>query len=156
MSTTIIAVKWTAIPALNRLFIEAIHQHFTYFPVSYRHQVIRDHRPLKLLMAAINPRRIILTAYHDGAMVGYAIGSVPTNGVGQLYWLYVAPERRGENTGLALLSRMLKLQQQRGAHQVILSTHDHRRYYERQGFTQIETRHVDGVDLDIMSFRMGR
>ena len=111
---------------LNRLFSQAVEQHFTYFPAAYRRQVIRDHRPLKLFLAALNPRRILLTAYHDGALVGYAIGSVPHDGVGQLYWLYVEPHRRGENTGLALLSRMLKLQELKGAKEVVLATHDHR------------------------------
>jgi GNAT superfamily N-acetyltransferase len=155
LSTTIITpVRIRTIPVLHRLFVNAVKTNFAYFPDASQAKVIRDHRPLKLLLAAIHPRRIILTAHHNGALVGYAIGSVPPDKNGQLFWLYVEPARRGSNTGLALLSRMLKLQRLQGAHQVSLATHDHRRYYERQGFTWQESRHVDGVMMDIMVFRM--
>lgn len=134
----------------------AVRTHFTYFPEIEQERVIRNHRPLKLLLAAVNPRRVILTAHHDGEMVGYAIGSVPKCGKGQLYWLYVDPSRRGNNTGLTLLSRMLRIQGQLGATEVTLATHDHRRYYERQGFVLRDANSVDGVALDVMTFKLGQ
>ncbi len=135
--------------------MSAVRTHFTYFPVVEQNQVIRNHSRLKLLLAAIHPRRIILTAYHGGELVGYAIGSVPKNRKGQLFWLYVDPSRRGNNTGLTLLSRMLRIQRELGASEVTLATHDHRRYYERQGFVWRDAYPVDGVQMDIMTFKLG-
>ncbi len=137
------------------MFVSAVRSHFTYFPKPQQDKVIRDHSPLKLLLAAIHRRRIILAAYHGGELVGYAIGAVPKNGKGQLYWLYVDPSRRGSNTGLTLLSRMIRLQRELGAHEVSLATHDHRRYYERQGFVWCDAYPVDGVQMDIMKFMLG-
>ena len=134
------------------MFVEAVRLHFTYFPEAVQNKVIADHRNHKLLLAALHPRRIVLTARHDGQLVGYAIGSVPKNGQGQLFWLYVDPSRRGSNTGLALLGRMLRSQRALGARDVTLATHDHRRYYERQGFVRRDGRLVDGVPMDIMTF----
>ena len=153
--TIIIPVKLRNLPALHRMFVGAVRAHFTYFPENEQERVIRDHRPFKLMLAAINPRRIILTAYHGGELVGYAIGGVPKNGKGQLFWLYVDPSRRGKNTGLTLLSRMLRMQGQLGATEVTLATYDHRRYYERQGFVLRDAYSVEGVPLDIMSFKLG-
>jgi GNAT superfamily N-acetyltransferase len=137
------------------MFVAAVRTHFTYFPEIEQEKVIRDHRLIKLLLASINPRRVILTAYHGGELVGYAIGSVPSDGKGQLFWLYVDPRRRGNNTGLTLLSRMLRVQGQLGATQVTLATYDHRRYYERQGFVLHDAYAVEGVLLDIMIFKLG-
>jgi ribosomal protein S18 acetylase RimI-like enzyme len=156
LSTRIVPATVRDILALNRLFTEAVNLHFTYFPEGYRAHVIRDHRPHKLLAATLHPRRIVLVARHDDQIVGYAIGATPNDGRGQLYWLYVDPDRRGENTGLALLSRMLKLQQSKGAHEVSLATHDHRRYYERQGFRFVDNQEIEGVPMDLMTFRFGR
>ena len=144
------------LPALNRLFTHAVRQHFSYFPGDQQEIVIRDHSVAKLLLAALHPRRILLVARFGGRIVGYAIGSVPAAGPGQMYWLYVDPDHRGQNTGLKLLSRMLKLQRHKGATAVVLATHDHRRYYERQGFDFVEQRQVNGVPMDILTYPLER
>ena len=154
--TIVIPIKLRHIPALHRIFVSAVRTHFAYFPEVEQNRVIHDHQPLKLLLAAIHPRRIILAAYHGGELVGYAIGSVPKNCKGQLFWLFVDPSRRGNNTGLTLLSRMLRIQGQLGATEVLLATHDHRRYYERQGFVWCDTYPVSGVPMDIMTFKLGQ
>ena len=49
---------------------------------------------------------------------------------------------------------MLKLQAARGAQTVSIATHDHRRYYERQGFQYQRSTLVDGVTMDILSFKV--
>ncbi|HSX01235.1 MAG TPA: GNAT family N-acetyltransferase [Candidatus Saccharimonas sp.] len=144
------------LPALRRLFVDAVRTHFTYFTPRIQRRVIREHNLLRLGRAALHPHRVVLVAHAGNQLVGYAIGSVPAPGSGQLYWLYVDPAQRGQNLGLSLLSRMLRLQQQRGAIEVTLATHDHRRYYERQGFAWVENRLVDGVNMDIMRFRVGK
>ena len=141
--------------ALEALFVQAVHSHFSYFPAPVRDQVIAQHRSWPLARAVMHPRRVVLIARQAGRLIGYAIGSVPAGSSGQLYWLYVDPEFRGQNIGLSLLSRMLKVQRLKGAVEIILATHDHRRYYERQGFTYLERRLIDEVPMDIMAFQLG-
>lgn len=143
-----------SILGFRRLFHEAVDNHFTYFPSNQRRKVLRMHNHLKILLAIIMPRRIILTAYIDGELSGYAVGSIPKDQSGQLYWLYVDPIQRGSNTGLALLSRMIRLEADKGAKEVVLVTHDHRKYYQRQGFKYVKTVQEAGVDLALMVFRI--
>jgi ribosomal protein S18 acetylase RimI-like enzyme len=137
---------------LHRLFREAVYASFTYFDQEIQSQTIRSHSPRRLFTALVNPRRLILTAWKQDTLIGYAIGSVPKDGAGQLYWLYVVPGVRGNNTGLALLSRFLKSERALGAVTVSLATYDHRKYYERQGFKFINTSIISGVSMDIMKF----
>jgi ribosomal protein S18 acetylase RimI-like enzyme len=144
----------TSLPALHRTFVRAVNQHFTYFPEQVRAQVIRDHSLYRLLLAAAHPRRILLTARRGDRIVGYAIGAAPKQGPAQLFWLYVEPDQRGSNIGLSLLSRMLKLLAEHGASVVSLATHDHRRYYERQGFKFHHRTVQNGVQMDILTFKI--
>jgi len=155
MSRIIIAqATLLSLPAVNRLFTHAVATHFTYFPKTVQERVIREHALRKLLLATIDPRRIVLIARSAGRIVGYAIGAVPTAGPAQVYWLYVSPDHRGANIGLSLLSRMLKVQAEKGAKVISIATHDHRRYYERQGFKFLHNTTVDGVPMDILTFKV--
>jgi predicted N-acetyltransferase YhbS len=144
----------TSLLALNRLFSRAVTQHFSYFPESVQRKVIRDHSIPRLIRATIDPRRVILVAKCEGKIIGYAIGAAPAVGPAQLFWLYVDLKFRGENTGLSLLSRMLKHLAAMGARQVSIATHDHRAYYERQGFKFAEKKLINGVDMDILVFAL--
>ena len=144
----------TSLIALNRLFSDAVTQHFSYFPRSVQRKVIRDHSVPRLMLATIDPRRLILIAKSEGKIMGYAIGAAPAAGPAQLFWLYVDPQFRGENTGLSLLSRMLKHLAGMGARQVSIATHDHRAYYERQGFKFVEKKLINGVEMDILVFAL--
>lgn len=155
MSRLIISQASVAsLPSLNRLLVRAVQKYFTYFPESVRNQVIKEHSVKNLLLAALDPRRVVLVARMDGEIVGYSIGAAPTTGPAQLFWLYVEPAHRGDNIGLSLLSRTLKLLAKRGADSVSIATHDHRRYYERQGFKFVRKSVVEGVNMDVMEFRM--
>ncbi len=155
MSRIVIApASVTSLRALRQLFVQAVDRHFDYFPVAVQRRVVRDHSLPQLLKATLDPRRVILTAKADGKLIGYAIGAAPTNGPAQLFWLYVDPEFRGSNTGLSLLSRMLKVLAGKGAGEVSIATYDHRSYYERQGFQYVETTIVNGVQMDIMTFKL--
>ncbi|GAC1372043.1 MAG: hypothetical protein NVSMB39_6270 [Candidatus Saccharimonadales bacterium] len=142
--------------ALNKLLTEAVTGHFDYFSEDVQHRVVRDHSIPKLFLAMVDPQRVVLTAKHEGRLIGYAIGSAPAVGPAQLFWLYVNPQYRGANTGLSLLSRMLKMLSAKGAKQVSIATHDHRKYYERQGFKFVEHRQVHGVGMDILLFKLGK
>jgi ribosomal protein S18 acetylase RimI-like enzyme len=149
-------VRLRELPGLHRLFERAVRIHFGYFPEDVQHKVIQEHSVFLLLKAALNPRRVVLVARRRGRVVGYCIGAVPKTGPAQLFWLYVDPENRGTNTGLSLLSRALKEMEYLGAQDVFLATHDHRRYYERQGFKYTRREQQHGIDMDIMGFTVRR
>jgi len=143
-----------SLPALHRLFRGAVESHFTYFSPGVQRRVIRQHSLPRLVLAAIDTRRILLLAKSGARIVGYAIGAAPATGPAQMYWLYVDPHYRGANIGLSLLSRMLKILGEKGADIVSIATHDHRRYYERQGFKFKHKTLVDGVKMDILLFKI--
>jgi ribosomal protein S18 acetylase RimI-like enzyme len=151
----ITAAPATSLAALRRLFADAVVAHFSYFPAPVQRRVIRDHSLLQLVRAKIDPKRVILVAKSGRQIVGYAIGAAPATGPAQLFWLYVDPNYRGANTGLTLLSRMLRVLASKGASEVSIATHDHRSYYERQGFKYVESKEIDGVNMDILVFRFG-
>jgi predicted N-acetyltransferase YhbS len=143
-----------SLPHLRRLFVGAVQNHFQYFPEHIQRRVIREHSLWRLALAAVDPRRVVLVARSDKRIIGYAIGASPAVGPAQLFWLYVEPDQRGKNLGLSLLSRMLKTLGAKGAAEVSIATHDHRRYYERQGFKWVRHTTVDGVDMDILTFKV--
>ncbi len=141
---------------LHRLFAEAVVTHFSYFPAEVQKRVIKDHSVYKLMLATVDQHRVILVARKRGKIIGYAIGAAPRTGPAQLFWLYVDPDFRGANTGLSLLSRMLRHLQAMGARVVSIATHDHRLYYERQGFKHVKKTIVNGVKMDILNFRLSQ
>lgn len=154
MSRIIISsVPVVALLPLSRIFAQAVEEHFSYFPEPVRKRIIKDHTVLKLLRAKIDRRRVILIARSGRDIIGYAIGAAPSSGPAQLFWLYVHPEYRGENTGLSLLSRTLRHLSAKGASSVSISTHTHRAYYERQGFEFVEQAIVNNVEMDVLQFR---
>jgi GNAT superfamily N-acetyltransferase len=151
---TISEASISSLPSLNRLFVDAVHNHFDYFPIPVRHQVIGQHSLPRLVLAWADSHRVLLVARSGNRIVGYAIGAAPRTGPAQLFWLYVEPDHRGANLGLKLLSRMLKVLADKGAETVSIATHDHRHYYERQGFKFVENTQLHGVQMDILTFRV--
>jgi predicted N-acetyltransferase YhbS len=143
-----------SLPALNRLFTAAVDGHFGYFPPEVRQRVIREHSVGRLLKATLDSRRVILVAWRDNKIIGYCLGSAPKVGPAQIYWLFVDPDYRGSNIGLNLLSHMLKLLAAKGAKTISIATHDHRRYYERQGFKFLKNTTIDSVKLDILTYKV--
>ncbi|HUD11521.1 MAG TPA: GNAT family N-acetyltransferase [Candidatus Saccharimonadia bacterium] len=152
--TQIRQASLASLPALNRLLTSAVEAHFSYFPASVRRRVIREHSVPKLLRATLDSRRVILVAWSDGKIIGYCLGAAPKAGPAQIYWLFVEPGNRGSNIGLNLLSHMLRLLAAKGARTISIATHDHRRYYERQGFKFLKNTTIDEVKLDILTFKV--
>jgi ribosomal protein S18 acetylase RimI-like enzyme len=152
--THIALVRTRDLPQLKRLFEQAVRDHFAYFPAGVQNDVIRGHSLIKLAKAKYDPRRIVLVARRGPRIVGYCIAAVPSHGPSQLFWLYVEPDHRGINLGLSLLSRTLKLMAAKGARDIFIATHDHRRYYERQGFKFSDRTIQQGIPMDIMVFKV--
>lgn len=139
---------------VHQVFVDALMAHFEHFDDSYKQSVLADNTLVGMAWAAVHPRRIILVAKDNAKIIGYIIASVPRDKNGQMYWLFVDPAYRGQNIGLQLLSRGLKEMAARGAHTASLVTHDHAKYYARQGFRLIEkipdgqyTKYVLAYDL---------
>lgn len=142
---------WEA-PPLKRLFSYAIDQSFDYFEPRYRLRVQRANTTLKILAGTLRRDRIILIARQDGNLAGYLFGAVDEKGIGHIFWLYVAPEARGSNVGLALLARSLRIMRDRGAEAAELATYDHRTYYERQGFIYRDQREEGGCRINVLRY----
>ncbi len=122
----------------HAVFVNALLHDFDYFDSAYKQVVLAENNLVSMMRAVLLPSRLLLVAKDQGRIVGYVIGSVPKNGNGQIYWLFVDRAYRGQNLGLALLSRILKIMAAKGASQAALITHDHATYYARQGFKMIE------------------
>jgi len=85
--------------------------------------------------------------------------SVPTRGIGVLWWISVPPEDRGRGLGAALLGSALQVLTGEGAAEVILYVDDDapaddpergrgaaNRLYERAGFTEVDRLHSFRLD----------
>lgn len=140
----------------HRVFVDAVQHHFDYFDESYRTEILRKNSLVRLALAGIRSRRIVLIAKHRQKIVGYVIASAPKDGNAQIYWLFVNPTLRGSNIGLRLLSRALKLIELAGAKEAVLITHNYASYYARQGFEQRETRKRGKVEEHILAYRLGK
>lgn len=145
-------VKLHEAPQLRKVFKHAVATNFNYFPKTYQQQVLKDNSLLRLGMGAVRPSRVLIVARDGSKIIGYIIAAATPNGSGQIYWLYVDPNYRGENLGLGLLSKALRQLEQLGSDKVYLATHDHRPYYARQGFKHLRTDDTFGVKMDIMSY----
>lgn len=138
--------------SLRRLFANAVREHFAYFSRDTQNEIISNHSLLKLTLAALDSRRVILVARTPAKIIGYAIGAAPATGPAQLFWLYVDPDYRGANIGTSLVSRSLKHLSAKGAKVVSIATRDYRKYYERQGFKFITKNMVNGAEMDILTY----
>lgn len=94
-----------------------------------------------------------LGAKTGNQLVGYIIAGINGNESGKIYWLYVAPEGRGNNIGKILLEQSIERMKQHGMRRVSLVTHNFGDYYAKLGF-QIEKREkLYGVGMNVMSYQ---
>jgi len=155
MQNTVIEEATVAsLPALNRLFTEAVNAHFSYFPAGVRRRVIQEHSVRHLFQAVLDGRRAIVIARRGNNLIGYCLGAAPHRGPAQIYWLYVEPNYRGSGTGRHLLEKNLDILKKKGARNISIATHDHRGFYERQGFVFVKKTEVDSVDMDILTYEV--
>lgn len=150
--TTIQEIKVNQAAELRRLFRRAVAEDFSYFPKSYRWRVLADNNLLRLAIAAMKPNRILLGAWHDGKLTGYAIAGTNRGGMGKLYWLYVAPEFRRHGVGGQLLDQLEQMMHHRGMRQVGLVTHNYDPYYAKRGFKLQKSQQLYGVAMRVMSY----
>ena len=138
----------------HALFVDALTHHFGYFNTAYRQQVLAENTWWSMVKGVIHPRRLLLVAKDGSRVIGYVIGSIPPDQHAQIYWLFVDPDYRGQNIGLALLSRMLKVMRAKGAAKASLLTHDHAKYYARQGFKLVRKEHDGKIDTYVLTYSL--
>jgi GNAT superfamily N-acetyltransferase len=153
MQTQVRPVRLRDLPRLRRLFRQAAGTSFSYLK-DHHHYIVAQNNLPRLAVAWLRPSRMLIGIYHEDRLKGYAIGSSqgPT---AQLYWLYVLPELRGHNAGLQLINASIEHAQRRGAGRMVLATHSHHDYYQRQGFNRVQNQEVHGVPMDIMRLELG-
>ena len=111
----------------------------------------------RALVAALPPHQFALVAEDDGTVVGFCIGgrsrSPDDRFAGEVYAIYVLPERHGRGIGRALLEAAAKELADRGFGSMIIwvlrENAPSRRFYERMGGRHVrdEDRELDGVRI---------
>lgn len=149
MASDVRPLKIREIPALHRQFVDAIHGSFAYIEAPYSQKIRQENSPARLLLAYIHPRRVVLVGKSGDELTGYAIGAVK-KGRATLYWLYVAPQHRGQQLGLALLQAFEDTSKSLGGISVGLSTYDHQSYYSDLGYKKVKEERLHGKPMKIM------
>ena len=151
--TTIHEVKVGQVADLRKLFRQAVVEDFSYFPKTYQWRVLADNNLARLAIGVIKPNRVLLGAWRDDRLIGYAIAGTNRNGCGKLYWLYVAPDSRGQGVGGQLLDRLIAIMKQRGMQRLSLVTHNFDPYYAKRGFKLDKSQQLYGVPMRVMSYQ---
>ncbi len=138
---------------LHTLFGQALEKDFAYFSPDYRQEIHTANSRIKLQLASVHPKRLLLGLYDNGELVGYSISSVQASGRSFLFWLYVAPRMRGKRHGVELLEETEAQLHRRNVDTVELITHNQKPFYERHGYemNKIMREIAAGVDMYIMS-----
>ena len=95
--------------------------------------------------------RLPLVAEDEGEIVGFApVGPSDEEPVGEVYRLFVLPERWGTGVGRALMERVLRQLRAAGFDEALLWVHEDnpraRRFYEAGGWR------LDGVEKEVEAF----
>jgi ribosomal protein S18 acetylase RimI-like enzyme len=111
----------------------------------------------RALMTALPPHQFVLVAEDDGAVVGFCIGgrSRPPEEPfrGEVYAIYVLPERQSRGIGRALLEAAARELADRGFGSMIIwvlrENAPSRRFYERMGGVHVrdEDRELQGMRI---------
>jgi ribosomal protein S18 acetylase RimI-like enzyme len=136
---------------MNNLFMQSIDDSFTYFPVSFKRRLRREHNIPRLVKAYFSPKAVFLLLSNNGSDVGYCLVRTQANRA-NLLWMFVSPGCRGKHAGEKLLLAALDGARQRDLDAVELVTHDKEDFYSRYGFVAKKrvAGLVGGVDMTIM------
>ena len=90
---------------------------------------------------------VVVVAEDDDQLVGFATGEVTDTGDGEIGWLFVAPEARGQEIGTQLFEEVREELEDRGAETVraaVLSENEEgEMFFEQFGFEQAGSRDMD-------------
>lgn len=108
-------------------------------------------------MSALPAHQFVLVAEDDGVVIGFCIGGrsrTPEDAYsGEVYAIYVLPERHGRGAGRAMLEAAAKELLERGHPSMIIwvlrDNAPSRRFYERMGGVHVrdEERELDGIRI---------
>lgn len=106
-----------------------------------------------------NDDEVVVTAEQDGEMVGFATGTVTDTDDGEIDWLFVAPEARGQEIGTQLFEEVQAELESRGAETVralVLSENEEgEMFFEQFGLEQTGSRDLDIGDQDFATHVYG-
>lgn len=138
MSTSIQPIQLRSLVSLRKLFVDALSTDFGYFPANYHSEVLAQNRLHHFALALARPDRILLGAYRSRNLVGYSISDCSGH-TAFLFWIYMIPELRGQGLGKQLLRATEQACRNKGKDNMQLVTHDHRDYYQKNGFGWVDT-----------------
>lgn len=150
MSRSITDIRLPHVYHLRKLFREAVALDFNYFPMSYREQVLKENSLLRMAVACGRLDRFMLGAFEESRLVGFVIGNLPANRIGQIHWLYVASDARETGIGGQLINALLERFSRSGASKVSLITHNYQDYYKKLGFKSGSKLVFSRVPVDVM------
>ncbi|QLD90124.1 GNAT family N-acetyltransferase [Natronomonas salina] len=108
---------------------------------------------------AENDDEVVVTAEEDGEMVGFATGTVTDTDDGEIDWLFVAPEARGQEIGTQLFEEVQAELEARGAETVralVLSENEEgEMFFEQFGLEQTGSREQAIGDQDFATHVYG-
>lgn len=108
---------------------------------------------------AENDDEVVVTAEQDDQMVGFATGTVTDADDGEIGWLFVAPEARGQEIGTQLFEEVREELESRGAETVraaVLSENEEgEMFFEQFGLEQTGSRDMDIGDQDFATHIYG-
>lgn len=108
---------------------------------------------------AENEEEVVVTAEQDDQMVGFATGTVTDTDDGEIGWLFVAPEARGQDIGTQLFEEVQEELESRGAETVralVLSENEEgEMFFEQFGLEQTGSRDMDIGDQDFATHVYG-
>ena len=155
MNSSIIRIqplRLSEVNALRRLFVSALDADFKYIDGIHRAIIKRQNARRHLTMAVFKPTRKVFLAWQGADLVGYIIAGLAPNDSSNVDWLYIKPDLRGNNIGLKLLSKTMRVLMERGAKNITLVTYAYTSYYARQGFSVVRKVESDGIEQDLMRY----
>ncbi len=120
--------------SLPPLFTQAVHTDFSFYNEPVKQRIMKKNSLLRLFFARLRKRRVLLVAKISDKCVGVVIGS-HTASIGNIHWLFVLPEYRGNKIGSALLARAEAALEKFGCHKVALTTEIAPEFYKKLGYT---------------------
>lgn len=102
---------------------------------------------------------VVVVAEDDGQIVGFATGTITETGDGEIDWLFVAPEARGQEVGTNLFERTRDALEERGAETVraavLAENEEGEQFFEQFGWEEGGSRETTIADADFATHLYG-
>ena len=124
------------LPAVARQARRAATEDYGFYPAEVQ-ATIAGRNALKPLIAAWrDPNRLIIGAWQNNVLMGNLIGTLDTDGIASVHWIYVAPEGRGSGLAKQLLQAFEDEVRRRNVPKIMLWTEIAPDYYRKIGWVE--------------------